>query len=348
MVAQSYTASLAALALMACLVACEPAEPALPIGSSLVRFEPQQAQVDDDSQRSAAHLLQGLAEGDHTHLAVAARAYSQRSIDGELSQDHASLALLSRYLAAEGDDREQLVRQRDARRLVRFFSADDWAPLEAFLRMRVGDPGGPGQAPPLDDAQRRIAWELLAYNGPDRESWDAPEETLALLGLDQGMAVADVGSGPGFYTFRLARALGPEGRVYAVELDRLYTDHVARVARQEGWRNVEAVLASSDDLGLPADSLDLAFLCATYQQVYLSSPPAEQEAWLASLHKALRPGGRLAVIENELSPAEGTRSYQGVRIHRRLIQGHLEAHGFRLIAEHDPTPQRYLLLFEES
>src|SRR3990172_9550282 len=86
-----------------------------------------------------------------------------------------------------------------------------------------------------------------AYEGWGRDEWQQPERVVEALGLEPGARVADLGSGGGYFTFRLARAVGPTGKVYAVDVDEDLNAYVAERAREEGHANVETVLAEYTD-----------------------------------------------------------------------------------------------------
>lgn len=126
---------------------------------------------------------------------------------------------------------------------------------------------------------------------PEREAEEAPEQVLAALALQPGQVVADFGAGTGYFTWRLARAVGPSGRVYAVDLQpemlaRLRTNMAAR-----GVSNVVTVTATEQDPRLPEAGLDLILMVDVYHEL----------AWphevLTALGRALKPGGRLVFVE---------------------------------------------------
>jgi predicted methyltransferase len=106
------------------------------------------------------------------------------------------------------------------------------------------------------------AWKRFSYEGFGRDDWQQPDEVLALLAIRPGDRVADLGAGGGYFTFRLAEAVGPGGRVYAVDIDDDMLAHLARRARETGAANVEIVRADADDPRLPDGEIDLLFTSA--------------------------------------------------------------------------------------
>jgi arsenite methyltransferase len=130
-----------------------------------------------------------------------------------------------------------------------------------------------------------------AYEGVNRDDWQQPQKVIAALNIRPGDRVADLGSGGGYFTFRLAEAVGPGGRVYAVDIDRDMVDLIAKRVKQETLSNIEPVLAKSDDPLLPKTGVDLIFTSNTYHHI------DKRIAYFANLRKYLRPGGRVAIID---------------------------------------------------
>jgi precorrin-6B methylase 2 len=143
---------------------------------------------------------------------------------------------------------------------------------------------------------REIA-QVMGYPGADwlergsREREERPDLVLAALALTPGMAVADVGAGTGYYSWQIAGRIGQEGRVYAVDVQPQMLDLLKENMRQRGVRNVQPVLGTATDTGLAPASIDLALMVDVYHEL---EHPREV---LDSLLRALRPGGRLVLVE---------------------------------------------------
>jgi len=131
-----------------------------------------------------------------------------------------------------------------------------------------------------------------------REIYHEREALARLVDAKPGMAGADIGSGSGFMTELFAKMVGASGRVYAVDINQKLLEHIARRASLDGLKNIQTVLDNDTSTELPANSVDLIFLCDTYH--HFEYP----KAVLASMYKALRPGGRwcwwnsIACLEN--------------------------------------------------
>ena len=132
-----------------------------------------------------------------------------------------------------------------------------------------------------------------AYEGLTRDQWQQRDRVIQSLQIHPGERVADLGSGGGYFTFSLAKAVGPDGKVYAVDIDEEMNDLVAQEAKKEGVGNVEVILAKPDDPLLPSPEVDLIFTSNTYHHI------DNRVNYLTNLRKYLRPNGRIAIVEFE-------------------------------------------------
>jgi predicted methyltransferase len=171
-----------------------------------------------------------------------------------------------------------------------------------------------------------------AYEGFDRDEWQQPERVVADLALAPGAKVADLGAGGGYFTFRLARAVGPEGRVYAVDIDEGMNEHVARQAQKEGLANVRTVLAASDDARLP-EPVDLFFTSNTYHHL-----EGRVVYFRGVRERQLAPGGRVAIVE--FRPGKTSHATA-----RKTIEEEMGAAGFRLVKSFDYLERQHFLVF---
>lgn len=155
----------------------------------------------------------------------------------------------------------------------------------------------------LLDAQRRhpVSGRVLApvmgvggagwLERPEREDEEAPSTALEALALTPGMAVADIGAGSGYYTARIAKRVGPAGRVYATDIQPGMIALLDRRIKSEGLANVTTVLGGIDDPKLPPQSIDLAIMVDVYHELQ------EPQIFLQRLKEAFKPGGRLVLLE---------------------------------------------------
>jgi SAM-dependent methyltransferase len=170
-------------------------------------------------------------------------------------------------------------------------------------------------------------WQEI-FEGESREIYRSRGAIVAALGLAPGMRVADVGAGTGLFLEPFAAAVGDDGRVVAVDISPVFVEHLKRRAAKAGLEQVDVVQGDAHTTGLPEGSLDLVFLCDVYH--HLEYP----RATLASLHRALRPGGQLVVIDFERIPGE-SRDWivEHVRADKQAFSDEITDAGFALEGE---------------
>jgi predicted methyltransferase len=141
----------------------------------------------------------------------------------------------------------------------------------------------------------------------------------------------------------MSNRVGSNGRVYAVDISRVFVDNLLRRSRELGQSNVAGVVNSAKDTGLAAASIDMAFLCDTYH--HFEYP----QAMLASIRQALRPGGRLVVIDYRKAPGfSSSWVMQHVRLNQAEVVKEIEAAGFHLVRQEDFLRENYFLEFEKK
>jgi ubiquinone/menaquinone biosynthesis C-methylase UbiE len=178
-----------------------------------------------------------------------------------------------------------------------------------------------------------------AYEGDDRESWQQTERVVETLGLRPGQRVADLGSGSGYFTAPLARAVSPGGIVLAVDVDADMNAYLEERMAEEGIDNVTTVLATPDDPGLPEGGIDLLFTSNTFHHL------PDQSSYFASVRGSLAPDGRVAIIEYEPSKAGWFARTFGHATPEEEIAAALEAAGYRRIADHDFLERQNFQIF---
>lgn len=132
---------------------------------------------------------------------------------------------------------------------------------------------------------------IARLQDPARDTWQKPDEVVKALGLRSGQTACDIGSGPGYFTLRLARSVGPAGRVYAVDVEPAILGALRDRIEGAKLRNVTPVLALADDPLLSDGVCDVALIVDTYHHF------PDGPAYLARLARSLAPGGRVVNID---------------------------------------------------
>jgi ubiquinone/menaquinone biosynthesis C-methylase UbiE len=179
------------------------------------------------------------------------------------------------------------------------------------------------------------------FDDPRRDSWQRPKELVAALALQPGQTVADLGAGTGYFSGYLAAAVGADGTVLAVDVEPTLVEHLRRRAEQGGHTTVVPVLASLDNPRLPRRGVDLIFIADTFHHF------DHRSSYLPYLRRALRPGGRVAVIDwkpGELP--EGPPPDH--KLAREQVVEEMRAAGFVLADDIDVLPYQYVLVFRAA
>lgn len=177
-----------------------------------------------------------------------------------------------------------------------------------------------------------------AYEGIGREQWQKPAEVVRALDIRPGDHIADLGSGGGYFTFRLAKAVGPTGRVYAVDVDEGLNKALAERAKKEGYANIEVILARVDDPLLPKSGVDLIFISNTYHHL------KDRLNYFANAKKYLRSGGRVAVVE--FNGKGWVSGMPGHYTEKEVIQKEMKAAGYTLERDLDFLTRQHFLIFQ--
>ena len=173
---------------------------------------------------------------------------------------------------------------------------------------------------------------------PEREQEEAPSRAIAALNIRPGQAIADVGAGSGYYTLLLAAAAGPRGRVYATDIQPEMLALIGKKIDAKPLGNVELILGTETEARLPAAAIDLALMVDVYHEL------AQPQAFLRSLKGALRPDGRLVLIEFRKEDASvPIRPEHKMSVREARIE--LEAEGFRFDRVIDVLPWQHILIF---
>lgn len=180
---------------------------------------------------------------------------------------------------------------------------------------------------------------IKSLEDPGRDAWQQPEAVIDSLGIRPGDDVADLGAGSGYFTVRLAQAVGPTGNVYAVDVDPQMFEYIERRAAQQQLDNVQTILAEPDDPKLGSASVDLIFICNTLHHI------SGRGRYYPLLARALRPGGRLVDIDFRKRASSVGPSLE-MRIANKDVIREIEAAGFRLIKQFDFLEYQYFLVFE--
>ena len=184
----------------------------------------------------------------------------------------------------------------------------------------------------FEDAKK---WSKV-FDDPQRDAWQKPHEVIQALALKPDAIVADIGAGTGYFAMRLAHML-PKGRVYAVDTEAGMVKHLAERAKREGLGNVRAVHGTAGDPRLP-EKVDLVLLVDVYHHV------EDRTRYFSKLADALKPGGRLAIIDFRMDSPHGPP--KAARIEAAQVKAELARAGYKPVQEHAFLPNQYFVVLK--
>ena len=179
----------------------------------------------------------------------------------------------------------------------------------------------------LDPSLKVEEW-TQRFETESREIYHQRAAILKATGVAEGMTVADIGAGTGLFTLPFAQAVGPKGRVYAVEIAQKFLDHIAARAAQEKVIGIVPVLGKDRSVELPENSVDLAFICDVYHHF---EHPLDS---MKSLWRAMKPGGTVVVIDFHRIPGKSSEWTMGhVRAGQEVFEKEITEAGFEKVGE---------------
>ena len=176
---------------------------------------------------------------------------------------------------------------------------------------------------------------------PEREREEQPDRVVKALRIPKGATVIDLGAGVGYFTWRLAKRVGPEGKVIATDIQQEMLDMLARNLQRRGIENVEMVLATQRDPRLPQGVADLALLVDVYHEL------AFPASTMAQVRRALKPGGRLVVVEyRKEDPWIPIHPLHKMTLEE--VRAEIEPTGFDFVEVLDFLPSQHIVVFTPS
>jgi ubiquinone/menaquinone biosynthesis C-methylase UbiE len=198
-----------------------------------------------------------------------------------------------------------------------------WAATPAFTQEHQKDHSAAELNRQFQDMDLDIQKFVQRFETNSREIFAQRQAIVQAVDLRPGLAVADIGAGTGLFTWMFAEKVGPKGTVYAVEIAPAFLKYIGEQARLRGLEKVVKMVRSTQETtNLAPGSIDVAFVCATYH--HFEHPEME----LASIHRSLRPDGRLVVIDFDLREDSSAFVRARARAPREVYFREIEAAGF--------------------
>ena len=201
------------------------------------------------------------------------------------------------------------------------------------------------QSPPAKTQQHGRLFpptDLGLLEMPDRDLWQLPEQIMDVLGIAEASAVADVGAGSGWLTVRLARRVGPNGKVFSQDVQTEMLAAISRRVQREGLTNVIPVQGKGSDPQLPPNTLDAIVLVGVYYEI------TDKITMLRNLAAALKPQGRIGIVDFRLQPAGGPGPPLEERVDPKIVVRDAAAAKLQLMSQETFLPYQYFLVFSKA
>ena len=177
-----------------------------------------------------------------------------------------------------------------------------------------------------------------SFDDPARDAWQMPDRVIAALALKPGQIVADIGSGTGYFSIRIAKSRAAP-KVYGADIEPAMVAYLRQRAAKEGLGNVVAVQAAAESPNLP-EPVDVILIVNTYHHL------GNRQAYFRKLAASLKPGGRVAIIDFRPDSPEGPP--QEFRFPPERFKAEMSAAGYRIAAQYDFLPRQSFLVFEAA
>lgn len=300
--------------------------------------------ISEGGTGAAKQLLQAIEADNQAAAKSAWEVYEKLIPDENFGGEYTALQWFAEYFMATPEKRKEILADPLVDSFFRFFADNKFANLREYLKRKYHIQKF-GDEDTIQAHQREASLEdFILFNNPVRDRWEKTGRMLDSFGIQPGESIADVGSGPGFFSFKFARMVGPQGKVFAVEVNSDHVKYVKDTARKLGVDNIVPVQSRATDIGLKDERVDMVYMCSLYHIIYTVFDEPDKDAFIGSIKKALKPGGRFVLVDNG-PVADETLPYHGPYISRELIIGQLAHYGFKLVREEQFIPQRYILTF---
>ena len=302
-------------------------------------------------------MHEGLTEHDRDKLARARQGFADLWPRERIGDDYTAFIWLIDYWMANEVARAEMCADALTRTWAAYWCDDDFETLKTYLYYKfdleiADDPNANvdenfeyrGSDFPI---ARLNKWnEYLIFNNPNRVLWERTDEMVDFFDIRPGERIADIGCGGGYFSWQFSKLVGDEGQVFATEINEGALSYLRDFCDAEGITNIRPLVTKLNDTGLEEESVDTIFMCSCYHAVYITDIEFVKDAFLASIHKALTPGGRLIIVDNAVTEA-GVVPYYGPGIRPELIVSQLAYYGFELTGSLQVVPQRFALVFKE-
>jgi ubiquinone/menaquinone biosynthesis C-methylase UbiE len=301
--------------------------------------------ITEGGTQAGRFLLEALEKNKLESAKAAILIYDRLLPKENFGGEYSSLKWFAAYLLADEKQKSNYFDSSLTKEYFDFFAANNFAVLKEYIQRKYKLANF--EDTKANKERERFLEDFILFNNPVREDWEKTSKIMEVLDIKKGQRIADIGSGPGYYTFKFADLVGPKGYVYAIDTSDTHAKYVEGLAKKYNFKNIEPIKSKTDNIAVPDKQVDLAFMCSIYHVVYMTSMEEVKDRFIESIKKALKPDGTLVIVDNALVDSTQI-PYHGPYIAKELVIAQLEYYGFKLVKEYQFIPQRYVLVFKQT
>ena len=300
--------------------------------------------ITEGGKAAAGQILAYFDAGGIDCLRRASDIYDDIIPNENFGGEYTALQWICKLLLAPDDARDGLLNHSATKSWYELLSNDNFAKLKEYLLYKYHFKEFESKQS-QESRNLRFLEDFILFLNPDRIRWENTEEYLRWLAIPKDAAIADLGCGPGYYSFKFADIAGSGGKVFAIETNPMHLDYLNGYVKEYGISNVEVIEGGLTGIMLPPGTkVDMVFTCSLYHVLYAALTEEERRGFIGSVADSLAEGGRFVIIDNDLVK-DGDLPYHGPYIDKSLIISQLYHYGFTLADTYQLTPQRYALVF---
>jgi ubiquinone/menaquinone biosynthesis C-methylase UbiE len=303
-------------------------------------------EITDRGVEAAKLMMPALEKNDKDAAKKAIAIYDDIITKENFGGDYTALKWFAEYILANDADKKTFLSDGLNASYFELLATNNYANLKEYLERKYRLKTFKDTDTSAGRDREAFLEDFIRFNNPRRETWEKTSKIIEALKIKEGAQIADVGSGPGYYTFQFAKLAGDKGKVFAIDTVADHLKYVSDVSKKVGLNNIQIVNGQKDNIQVGDGKVDMVFMCSLYHVIYTVYKEGVKDKFITSIRNSLKPDGTFVVVDNSLVES-GTLPYQGPHIAKELIVGQLENYGFRLVEEYDVIPQRYVLVFKK-
>ncbi len=179
----------------------------------------------------------------------------------------------------------------------------------------------------------------LASQGGGRDEWQQPQKILDNIGVKEGMIIGEAGAGDGYFTYHLAKRVGPDGHIYANDIDKSALEDLQDGAGTLDLENITTIHAEENDPGFPEESLDMVVMMRAYH--HFNNP----DLWMKNVQESMKPGAQLVIIDVATSRYE---PWEGHFMSREEIENEMSDTNFELVRVETFLPRDNIYVYRQK